>query len=337
MAAPLKPLLEIENLTVGFHTPAGFMRAVEDVSLQIGAGETVGLVGESGCGKSATAFSILQLLPHPSGQIVGGKIIFYDENSNGRDLTLLQEKELCTVRGKLISMIFQEPMSALNPVMRIGDQVAEVLTLHEKIPQADALQQAEKLLLRVGITDAAQKMRAYPHQLSGGQRQRVIIAMALICRPRLIIADEPTTALDVTVQAQILELLAELQRETGAAIVFITHDLGLVRKFCQRTYVMYAGQVVESGPTEEIFARAQHPYTQALLASRPGEHTPPKTLLASIEGRLPSFWEWPSGCRFAPRCPHAQDICRAAQILKETPAHAVRCVRSEELKNNLKK
>lgn len=331
----MEKLLEIENLSAGFETPTGFMRAVDGVSLHIGKGETVGLVGESGCGKSATAFSILKLLPHPVGKIVGGNIRLHSAG-NVQELTTLGERDLCDVRGKSISMIFQEPMSALNPVMKIGEQVAEGLRIHENISKADALKAAERMLERVGITNAAERMRAYPHQLSGGQRQRVVIAMALICKPQLIIADEPTTALDVTLQTQILELLQELQRETGAAILFITHDLGLVKKFCQRTYVMYAGQIVESGATADMFAAPKHPYTRALLGSRPSDATQPKSLLPSIEGRLPTFWEWPKGCRFAPRCPFAREACLMPQVLTETPAGAVRCCRYPQYLNELK-
>lgn len=314
----MAPLIQIDNLVAGFETPAGLMRAVDGASLHINAGETVGLVGESGCGKSATAFSILRLLPHPVGKIISGSIRFGDQ-----ELTTLDEKALCGIRGKRISIIFQEPMSALNPVMKIGDQVAEPLLIHEKISRADALARAQEMLTRVGIPNAAERMKAYPHQLSGGQRQRVVIAMALICRPQLIIADEPTTALDVTLQKQILELLADLQKETGAAILFITHDLGLVKKFCQRTYVMYAGQIVEHGPTGALFGSPAHPYTRALLTSRPSDTHAPKALLPSIEGRLPTFWEWPQGCRFAPRCAFAQTQCLAPQSLTDN----VRCCR----------
>jgi len=258
-----------------------------------------------------TAFSILKLLPHPTGKILSGNILF-----NEKELTSLQEKELCEIRGKEISMIFQEPMSALNPVMRIGDQIAEGLILHEKISKKDALAEAERILLRVGISDAHAKLRAYPHELSGGERQRAVIAMALICKPQLVIADEPTTALDVTIQTQILELLKELQREMGVSILFITHDLGLVKKFCDRTYVMYAGQIVESAKTSELFASPRHPYTQALLDARPSDAHPPKTPLRSIEGRLPTFWEWEAGCRFAPRCPYALEKCKQPQVLE---------------------
>jgi oligopeptide/dipeptide ABC transporter ATP-binding protein len=340
-------LLEIENLIVGFETSksytksseaqnaAGFMRAVDGVSLHINQGETVGLVGESGCGKSATAFSILQLLPFPTGKIVSGNIIFNDAGKN-IELTKMGEKELCEIRGKSISMIFQEPMSALNPVMRIGDQVAEGLLIHEKISKKEALKEAERLLNRVGIENAAARMKSYPHQLSGGQRQRAVIAMSLICKPQLIIADEPTTALDVTLQNQILELLKELQRETGAAILFITHDLGLVKKFCERTYVMYAGQIVEHGNSRDIFSQPQYPYTRALLNSRPNDALKPKTLMTTIEGRLPTFWEWQSGCRFAARCVYAKAECKAQQILEETQTTTVRCCRYKEIKGETK-
>ncbi len=325
----MEKLLEIENLSVGFETPRGMMRAVEGVSLQIGQGETVGLVGESGCGKSATAFSVLRLLPQPIGNILSGEIRLWDK-TQPRDLLKMAEKQLCGVRGKEISMIFQEPMSALNPVMRIGEQVAEPLLLHEKISKKAALEKAERMLERVGIANANKRLRDYPHELSGGQRQRVLIAMALICHPRLVIADEPTTALDATLQTQILELLAQLQREEGCAILFITHDLGLVRKFCERTYVMYAGQIVEEGTTHALFGSPQHPYTRALLAARPSERNAPKTLLPTLPGRLPTFWELTSGCRFAPRCVFAKVACQAPQMLQ----NCVRCCRSDDLEEN---
>jgi len=323
----MEKLLEIENLSAGFETPRGLMRAVEGVSLSIGTGETVGLVGESGCGKSATAFSILRLLPFPTGKIISGSLRLFGSDGTARELTTLGEEELCAIRGKDIAMIFQEPMSALNPVMRIGDQVAEGLRLHEKVSKKTALAEAAKLLARVGIADAPARFRDYPHELSGGQRQRVLIAMALICKPRLIIADEPTTALDATLQTQILDLLATLRRESGCAILFITHDLGLVKKFCARTYVMYAGQIVESAPTAQLFEAPRHPYTRALLSSRPTDRSTPKTPLPTLAGRLPTFWEWPAGCRFAPRCAYAREECAVPQTLRE----CVRCCRSAEL------
>lgn len=330
----MRPLLEIQDLVVGFETPRGFMRAVDGVGLSIGRGEVVGLVGESGCGKSATAFSILRLLPYPTGRIASGSIRFF-AGKEALELTALDEKSLCAIRGRQIAMIFQEPMSALNPVMRVGDQVAEGLILHEKISKPEAVQEALRLLKRVGIVNADLRLRAYPHELSGGERQRVAIAMALVCKPSLVIADEPTTALDVTLQAQILELLRELQRETDASILFITHDLGLVKKFCDRTYVMYAGQIVESNVTSLLFGSPRHPYTHALLAARPGDANPPKTPLKSIEGRLPTFWEWESGCRFCSRCSFCQSKCKAAQKMEMIATSCVRCCRHSEFGKEL--
>jgi oligopeptide/dipeptide ABC transporter ATP-binding protein len=324
----MEKLLEITDLVVGFETPKGFVKAVDGVSFSISQGETVGLVGESGCGKSTVAFSILRLLPHPVGKIASGSICF-----EGRELTTLPQKALCEIRGRDIAMIFQEPMSALNPVMRIGDQIAEPIIIHEG-PSAkkSAAARAVELLAKVGIPDPAGCARAYPHQLSGGMRQRVVIAMALACRPKLIIADEPTTALDVTLQKQILELLASLQREMGLAILFITHDLGLVKKLCAKTLVMYAGQIVEAGPTSELFAAPRHPYTTALLAARPSDAMAPKTLLKSIPGRLPSYWEWASGCRFRARCTLATVGCEAPQALIGSPERCVRCCQTKEAK-----
>jgi oligopeptide/dipeptide ABC transporter ATP-binding protein len=228
-------------------------------------------------------------------------------------------------------MIFQEPMSALNPVMRIGDQVAESLILHDKVGKKEAAQAVRKMLLRVGLSEEKAQGRSYPHELSGGERQRVMIAMALICKPKLIIADEPTTALDASLQTQILELLSSLQKETGVSVLFITHDLGLVKRFCQKVYVMYAGVVVETGRTRDIFEFPRHPYTRALLDSRPGDNILPKTPLRSIEGRLPTFWEWESGCRFAPRCPFAKSVCKKPQELLPTHTTHARCCRWSEI------
>jgi peptide/nickel transport system ATP-binding protein len=297
------------------------MRAVDGVSFSIGEGETVGLVGESGCGKSSVAFSILRLLPYPTGQIISGSIRF-----DGRELTTLPEREICDIRGRDVSMIFQEPMSALNPVMRVGEQIAEPIFIHEPTtPKQVARERAVELLAKVGLPHPVECARAWPHELSGGMRQRALVAMALACKPRFIIADEPTTALDVTLQSQIMELLVSLQREMGLAILFITHDLGLVKTLCHRTLVMYAGQIVETAPTAEIFATPRHPYTAALLSARPSDSSTPKTALPSIDGRLPSYWEWDSGCRFRARCGRACAGCELAQELKSTPTRAVRC------------
>lgn len=317
----MAPLIEIKNLTAGFETPKGFLRAVDNVSLTIEAGESLGLVGESGCGKSATALSILQLLPFPIGKVTGGEILF-----GGRDLLKLNEKELCEVRGREIAMIFQEPMSALNPVMRIGKQIAEPLMIHGLAKDKNsAMAKAVEMLERVGIPEPQKRAKLYPHELSGGMRQRVLIAMALITRPKMIIADEPTTALDATLQSQIIDLLADLQKDFSASILFITHDLGLVKRLCQKTTVMYAGQVVESAPTAELFASPKHPYSEGLLHALPNDTLAPKTPLKTIPGRLPSFFEWESGCRFRPRCPYATQECTATQTLETTSAN--RCLR----------
>ncbi len=317
----METLLTITDLAVGFQTSRGLMRAVDGVSFSVGKGETVGLVGESGCGKSSVAFSILRLLPFPTGQIISGSIRF-----EGKELTTLPERELCAIRGRDISMIFQEPMSALNPVMRVGEQIAEPIFIHEPAtPKKVARERAVELLAKVGLPNPAECAKAFPHELSGGMRQRALIAMALACSPKLIIADEPTTALDVTLQSQIMELLVSLQREMGLAILFITHDLGLVKTLCHRTLVMYAGQIVESAPTAEIFATPRHPYTTALLAARPSENSTPKSPLPSIPGRLPSFWEWDSGCRFRARCSKVCAGCELPQNLTSDDARAVRC------------
>ena len=317
----MAPLLQVENLVAGFETPKGFLKAVDGVSFQIAEGESVGLVGESGCGKSASALSILQLLPHPIGKITEGKILY-----QGRDLLELPTKELCAIRGKEIAMIFQEPMSALNPVMRLGEQIAEPLLIHKLVQnKADAKAQVLQMLERVGIPEPHRRFGAYPHELSGGQRQRALIAMALITRPKLIIADEPTTALDATLQTQILELLASLQKEFALSVLFITHDLGLVKKLCHRVNVMYAGQIVESAPCQELFSSPKHPYSAGLLASRIGENDTPKGMLKTIEGRLPGYFEWESGCRFRPRCPYAAASCQNPQPLRQLATRCLRC------------
>lgn len=313
------PLLRVEGLRTQFRTRDGIVRAVDGVSFDVQAGETLAIVGESGCGKSVTAMSILRLLPMPPARIVGGKIEF-----EGRDLLGLSEDEMRDVRGNLISMIFQEPMTSLNPVLTIGDQVAEALMLHRGLDRKAALARAIEMLNKVQIPEAARRIGQYPHQLSGGMRQRVMIAMALACDPRLLIADEPTTALDVTIQAQILELMRNLGRETGASIILITHDLGVVAEMAQRVVVMYAGRKVEQASVESLFANPRHPYTVGLLGSMPhlggslkeAEDAPPKRLV-EIPGMVPSLKEDTPGCLFAPRCPRASERCR-----NEVPALA---------------
>lgn len=300
------PLLSIEDLSVSFHTEHGIVRAVDGVNLQVDAGETLAIVGESGSGKSVTALSILGLLAD-NARISGGRTRF-----DGVDLRALSDIELRGIRGNRISMIFQEPMSSLNPVLTIGRQVAEPIWLHQGKSWEQALEQAAALLNKVTIPDARERLDQYPHHFSGGMRQRVMIAMALACNPRLIIADEPTTALDVTVQAQILELLKNLTRETGAALILITHDLGVVARYAERVAVMYAGRIIETAPARTLYANPSHPYTRGLLAAVPSLTGIPGSRLATIPGQPPNLARLPPGCAFAPRCPHARDACRVA-------------------------
>ena len=321
--APATRLLAVEDLSTAFDTEGGEVTVVDRVSFEIDAGETLGLVGESGCGKSVTALSIMGLLPKPAGRTVGGRISFREE-----DLSAVPVERLQQIRGNRIAMIFQEPMTALNPVHRVGRQLAEAYTLHA--PNAsvnEARGRALELLDQVGIPAPERRLTEYPHQLSGGMRQRVMIAMALASRPDLLIADEPTTALDVTIQAQILELLRDLQRETGMAILFITHDLGVIAELCSRVVVMYAGRIAEQATATSLFANPRHPYTRGLLASIPRLEDDPKTLLSTIPGTVPGIGDLPTGCRFANRCPHVQNVCRdRAPVLEEAAgAHRVAC------------
>jgi oligopeptide/dipeptide ABC transporter ATP-binding protein len=303
----MAPLLRVSNLRTSFFTSEGEVRAVDGVSFDIDDGKTVGLVGESGCGKSVTALSIMQLLPKSTGRIVGGEIRF-----QARDLASLPEQEMRRIRGNEISMIFQEPMTSLNPVMTIGDQIAETVRLHQGASRSEARNRAIELLRLVKIADPQKRVGNYPHQFSGGQRQRVMIAMALACTPKLLIADEPTTALDVTIQAQILELIGELQGRLGMAVLLITHDLGVVAERADEVAVMYAGKIVESAKPEVIFSHPKHPYTIGLLDSVPGRRSGKKRL-AAIPGMVPSPLDWPTGCRFRDRCVRA-DACCAAQL-----------------------
>ena len=320
------PLLEVENLRTYFYTRGGVIRAVNDVSFSLNRGETLGIVGESGSGKSVTCYSILGLIPKPPGRIVSGQA-----NFDGVDLLNCQEQLLRRIRGKRISMIFQDPMTSLNPYMRISDQLVEPLLVHEKISRSRALAKAIASLEEVGIQDAAGRINLYPHQFSGGMRQRVMIAMALISRPEILIADEPTTALDVTVQAQILELIKQRQKDLGTAVIFITHDLGVVASFCKEVNVMYAGRIVESAPTEEIFARPMHPYNAALQQSIPALHKKGE-ILFTIPGMPPDLTIDFAGCSFAPRCAHATDPCwENTPSLKEmTPGHRTACTRFQQ-------
>ena len=291
------PLLEVDQLQVAFETEDGLLHAVDGVSFQVDAGRTLGIVGESGCGKSVTASCILRLLPRPPGRILGGEIRFA-----GTDILGLTAEELSNIRGKEISMIFQDPMTSLNPVFTVEKQMGEVLALRFGLRKAEARERSAEMLRTVGIADPEERLAAYPHELSGGMKQRVMIAMALLCEPKLLIADEPTTALDVTIQAQILHLIRDLQKRTGAAVIFITHDMGVIAEICDQVAVMYAGRVVEQGDVTEIFERSKHPYTKGLLESIPKKGTSKKSELPTIEGLVPSLLNPPEGCRFAPRC-----------------------------------
>jgi oligopeptide/dipeptide ABC transporter ATP-binding protein len=297
-------VLQVRNLRSYFHTRAGIIRAVDGVDLDVGAGRTIGLVGESGCGKSVTALSIMRLVDPPGRIETGSQILFA-----GRDLAELEEDELREIRGNEISMVFQEPMSSLNPVLSIGDQITEVVRLHRRVSAGAARDRAIQLLGMVGIPTPARRLGDYPHQLSGGMRQRVMIAMALACEPKLLIADEPTTALDVTIQAQILELLRGLRERLGMAILLITHDLGVVAEMCDEVAVMYAGRIVELGSVGALFSRPQHPYTEALLHSIPMLGMRQSESLKVIQGVVPNPLSWPPGCRFASRCDYRFDRC----------------------------
>jgi len=304
-------LLEVNNLRTHFPTRAGLVRAVDGVSFYLDRGELLGLVGESGCGKSMTALSVMRLIA-PPGEIVGGEILF-----DGKDLLKLSDSEMRQMRGDDIAMIFQDPMTSLNPVYTVGEQIAEALRLHRKLSHKQAKQAAIEAMREVAIPDPGRRARDYPHQLSGGMRQRVMIAMALACNPRLLIADEPTTALDVTIQAQILELLDNLRKQRELAVLLITHDLGVVAEVADRVAVMYTGKIVEESPVDELFARPKHPYTEGLLRSVPkltSEHVIKQERLETIEGTVPRPTDLPSGCHFAPRCSHRMPRCIEGEI-----------------------
>jgi len=318
-------LLEVEDLSVSFRTDRGWVRAVDSVNLHVAPGETLAIVGESGSGKSVTALSILRLLGD-SGQVDRGRILF-----DGSDLLELDDAGIRKIRGDRIAMIFQEPMSSLNPVLTIGKQVAEPIQLHRGLPWSVALEHATELLKKVAIPDAEHRLGDYPHLFSGGMRQRVMIAMALACDPRLIIADEPTTALDVTVQAQILALLKDLTRETNSALILITHDLGVVARYADRVAVMYGGRIVESAPAGELYSNPQHPYTRGLMNSIPGLDGSPQSRLITIEGQPPDLANLPPGCAFAPRCPHASNVCHDQKpALEQIAEHHLRACHGYE-------
>ena len=326
--------LEADNLQTWFYTRGGIVRAVDEVSFKLGRGETLGIVGESGCGKSITALTLMRLIPDPPGRIVGGSV-----RLDGRDLLGLSEEEMRSVRGNEISMIFQEPMTSLNPVITVGRQIGEALVLHQGMSRKDALERSVEMLRLVRIPEPRQRVREYPHQLSGGMRQRVMIAMALACNPKVLIADEPTTALDVTIQAQILDLIVELQERLGTAVILITHDLGVVAETTRRVIVMYAGRKVEEADCEALFEMPLHPYTHGLLASIPslgvltGAEADRRGRLTEIPGIVPALNALPSGCAFAPRCPHADGQCRASRppYEQKSPGHWAACWHSDRL------
>ena len=327
------PVLEVEGLRTYFFTRQGIVKAVEDVSFSLRPKETLAIVGESGCGKSMTALSIMRLVPDPPGRIVSGSV-----KLAGRDLLKLSEAEMRDIRGNEISMIFQEPMTSLNPVLTIGHQISEALILHQDLSRSAAMDKSVEMLRLVKIPEAARRAKEYPHQLSGGMRQRAMIAMALACNPKVLLADEPTTALDVTIQAQILELILELQDRLGTAVILITHDLGVVAETAQRVIVMYAGKKVEEAEVHELFARPQHPYTHGLLASVPrlgimAGKEEASTRLQEIPGIVPALTNLPPGCAFAPRCPYADDLSRSEfpPYEEKLPGHWAACWHSDRL------
>ncbi|HKG82210.1 MAG TPA: ABC transporter ATP-binding protein [Beijerinckiaceae bacterium] len=324
-------VLRIEDLRTYFHTDAGVVRAVNGVTLTVAEGETLAIVGESGSGKSVTGLTVMRLLARTPGRVEGGSIRFRGRDGNVIDLLSLSEEGMAAIRGRDIAMIFQDPMSSLNPVFSVGDQIAESIRIHRRATRQDARAQAIDLLRQVGITDPEQRVDDYPHQLSGGMRQRVMIAIALACDPKLLIADEPTTALDVTIQAQIIALLKRLQRERNMAMIFVTHDLKLVEEIADHVAVMYASQIVEQGPAAEILSRPRHPYTRALLDCTP--HGARNRRLSPIPGSLPNPIAPPQGCRFHPRCRFAKEACVAGEPRLETVSanHVTRCIRWREI------
>ncbi|PSH60934.1 ABC transporter ATP-binding protein [Phyllobacterium sophorae] len=321
-------LLDVRDLETHFFGEESVTRALGGISFQVKKGETLGVVGESGCGKSVTALSILRLLPKLTARTVGGEVRFH-----GRDLLALSDREMRRIRGDHIAMIFQDPMTSLNPVYTVGRQIAEAVQIHSDASRSVAMAKAEEMLRLVRIADPDRRVHNYPHEMSGGMRQRAMIAMALACSPELLIADEPTTALDVTIQAQILRLIVDLKERTGTSVMFITHDLGVVAETCQRVIVMYAGRIVEQAQVNDLFARPAHPYTQGLMRSVPDRRQGRQRRLPEIPGIVPSLREPIVGCSFAPRCPFAIDICREkTPILRDVkPGHAAACWRSEEV------
>jgi len=318
-------VLSVEDLVIGFKTPEGFGRAVDGVSFSIEANETLGLVGESGCGKTVTALSILRLIQEPPGKITGGRILF-----EGQDLLSLPSEQLRQIRGNRIAMIFQEPMTALNPVFTVGDQIGEVFRIHQGASKSQGRERAIGMLKQVGIPSPEKRVDEYPHQLSGGMRQRAMIAMALACNPAVLIADEPTTALDVTIQTQILDLMEDMKRQFGTSVILITHDLGVVAQHAQKVAVMYAGKIVESCSVSQIFANPLHPYTVGLMESIPAitdEEGLPAKRLKEIPGIVPPLHAMPKGCRFNPRCPRVMDVCRIAEppLVAVSSGHLCAC------------
>ena len=326
-----EPLITIEHLKTFFDTDEGTVKAVNDVSLVIPRGKTLGLVGESGCGKSVTALSVIRLISEP-GRIAGGRILLH-ENGEATDLATLPEPQMRQIRGADIAMIFQEPMTSLNPVFTVGNQIVEAVMLHQQVDRQEAWARAVEMLDKVRIPDSHRRAREYPHQFSGGMRQRAMIAMALSCNPKLLIADEPTTALDVTIQAQILDLMRKLQEDEGLSILFITHDLGIIAEMAHDVVVMYASKVVEQAPVKELFSNRRHPYTHLLFKSRPEMGKPKTEKLDTIEGMVPSPLRFPAGCKFHPRCPFKKPICETdePELREIVPGHWARCHFAGEL------
>ncbi|SEQ18227.1 oligopeptide transport system ATP-binding protein [Faunimonas pinastri] len=323
MSADTAPILEVRDLRVAFDAPEGLVSPVDRVSFSLQAGKTIGLVGESGCGKSMTALAIMGLLPRPSGRVAGGEILF-----RGQDLCRRSDREMQKIRGNRIAMVFQEPMTSLNPVLSVGEQIAEAVRVHQRVGKRDAINQAVDLMALVGIPAPRDRARDYPHQFSGGMRQRVMIAIALACRPDILIADEPTTALDVTIQAQIMDLLMRLREERQMAMILITHDLGVLAEAVEHVCVMYAGRIVESAPVDKLLNDPRHPYTQRLLAAIPrGRRSGRASRLQEIPGSIPPLWDLPGGCRFCPRLEGRRDLCRAEQPPRREvgPGHFVAC------------
>ena len=321
-------LLEVNNLTTHFFTSDGVVKAVDGINYHLDEGEILGIVGESGCGKSVSALSLMRLVADPPGKIVDGEVTFED-----KDLLQLGDAEMRSIRGNRMAMVFQEPMTSLNPVLTIGRQITETLELHQNMTKSQARERAVELIRMVGISDAGSRLTDYPHQFSGGMRQRVMIAMALSCNPKLIIADEPTTALDVTIQAQILELMRELAQQFGTALIIITHNLGVVARYAHRVVVMYAGKIIETGTAAEIYKNPRHPYTLGLLKSVPRLDEAVRTSLDPIEGLPPDLVDLPVGCSFQPRCPYAFDRCtqETPYLMEHSEAHTTACWRHEEL------